>query len=115
MEAEERHHSQAEPNDEGGDLKPVRGNGTSLFEGTPGAGGVQAAEEEEEDRTLQKSQLIVEDKQQRMKRDLIAKSSMMWVETRNLTESSMSDEMMISANGPSFGQCDDIVRRTLNS
>ena len=43
-----RQPSQAEPDDEGGDPKPVRGNGTSLFEGTPGGGGVQATEEEEE-------------------------------------------------------------------
>ena len=84
LEAEERHDSQAEPNDEGGDPKPVQGNGTSLFEGTPGGG--EAAEEEEKDRMLQKSQLIVEDNQQRMKRNLIAKSSMMWVETRNSQE-----------------------------
>ena len=108
MEAEERHDTTRQP---------VRGSGTSLFEGTPDGGGGEAAEEEDKDRTLQKSQLIVEDKQQRMKRDLIAKSSMMWVETRNLSESSMSDKMMISAkgNGPSFGQCDDIVGRTLKS
>ena len=47
------HHSQAEPNDEGGDPKRVRGNGTSLFEDTPGGGGGEASEEEEKDRTLQ--------------------------------------------------------------
>ena len=53
LEAEERHESQAEPNDEGEDPETCPREWDLSVEGTPCGGGGEAAEEEEKDRTLQ--------------------------------------------------------------